>query len=60
MGPGVGIGSSGGDQTTGLTRYPTGTRGRIYDPSNGTISDGDIYRFGPSDLRPTGYPGNWM
>jgi prepilin-type N-terminal cleavage/methylation domain-containing protein len=43
---GRGLRTRGGDDSIRVTRYSTGTDGLLYDPTNGTISDGDIYYFG--------------
>ncbi len=42
------------DGTSGQDDFPVNTNFTVYDPTNGTVSNGDVYRFGGN------YPsGNW-
>lgn len=51
-GPNSGRGDHSGDEVFGLTRYPTGTTGITYSPTNGSGSLGDVFRHGPSGYKP--------
>lgn len=40
------------DDTDTIGSYPYTSRAVPYDPTNGTVSNGDIYRLGPKDSHP--------
>jgi prepilin-type N-terminal cleavage/methylation domain-containing protein len=42
----ISIGPDKADSSSGQDRFPSATQYFSYDPTNGSVSDGDIYRFG--------------
>lgn len=50
----ISIGPDRRDSSSGQDDFPVATNYNVYDPTNGSVSDGDIYRFGGEYRQ-----GNW-